>query len=62
MPVSYPQNPISIGDNIRKKRIELKLLQKDVSKFLGVTEDSITNWEKNRSVPQIHFLPGIINF
>lgn len=42
--------------------MELKLLQKDVSKFLGVTEDSITNWEKNRSVPQIHFLPGIINF
>jgi len=42
--------------------MELKLLQKDVAKFLGVTEDSITNWEKNRSVPQIHFFPGIINF
>jgi transcriptional regulator with XRE-family HTH domain len=62
MPVSYPQIPISIGDNIRKKRMELKLLQKDVAKILGVTEDSITNWEKNRSVPQIHFFPGIINF
>lgn len=62
MPDSYPQNPITIGDNIRKKRMELKLLQKDVAKILGVTEDSITNWEKNRSLPQIHLFPRIISF
>lgn len=62
MPVSYLQNPISIGDNIRKKRMELKLFQKDVAKILDVAKDSITNWEKNRSSPQIQFFPGIINF
>ncbi|XHR94318.1 helix-turn-helix domain-containing protein [Mucilaginibacter sp. UC70_90] len=62
MPVSYPSNPISIGDKIRKKRMELKLLQKDVANICGVTEDCITNWEKNRSVPQIHFFPKIISF
>jgi len=50
MPVSYLLAPISIGDNIRKKRMELKLLQKDVARILGVTEDSITNWEKNRRI------------
>lgn len=62
MPVSYPESPVSIGDHIRKKRMELRLLQKDLAKILEVTEDSITNWKKNRSVPQIHFFPNIIQF
>lgn len=38
------------------------LLQKDVANILGVTEDCITNWEKNRSFPQIQFMPYIIQF
>ncbi|RZJ91641.1 MAG: helix-turn-helix domain-containing protein [Chryseobacterium sp.] len=62
MPISYPENPISIGDHIRKKRIELNLLQKDVARICGVSEDCIRNWEKNRSIPQIQFFPHIINF
>jgi DNA-binding XRE family transcriptional regulator len=62
MPFSYPENPVSLGDNIRKKRMELRLLQKDVAKICGVTEDCITNWEKNRSLPQIQFYPNIIKF
>ncbi len=62
MPISYPENPISIGDHIRKKRIELNLLQKDVARICEVSEDWIRNWEKNRSIPQIQFFPHIINF
>ena len=62
MPISYPENPVSIGDHIRKKRMELKLLQKDVAGVCGVTEDCIRNWEKNRSIPQIQFFPSISNF
>jgi DNA-binding transcriptional regulator YiaG len=55
MPISYPEHAVSIGDHIRKKRMELKLLQKDVARICGVTEDCITNWGKNRSISQIHF-------
>lgn len=62
MPISYPEKPVSIGDHIRKKRMELKLLQKDVAVICRVTEDCITNWEKNRTLPQIKFFPHIINF
>ncbi|WP_211166349.1 helix-turn-helix domain-containing protein [Mucilaginibacter robiniae] len=62
MPVSYPANPGTIGEHLKKKRIDSKLLQKDVAKILGVTEDCITNWEKNRSIPQIQFFPNIIQF
>ncbi|MBS7565457.1 transcriptional regulator [Mucilaginibacter sp. Bleaf8] len=42
--------------------MDSKLLQKDIAKILGVTEDCITNWEKNRSIPQIQFMPLIIQF
>ena len=46
MHISYPENPVTIGRHIRKKRMELKVLQKDVTKICGATEDSITNWGK----------------
>ena len=55
-------NPVSIGDHIRKIRMELKLLQKDLARICGVTEDCIRNWEKNRSAPQIRFFRRIISF
>ena len=42
--------------------MELKILQKDVARICGVTEDCITNWEKSRSNPQVQFFPHIINF
>jgi len=62
MPTTYPKNPVTIRDYIRKKRMELKLLQKDVAKICGVTGDCIANWEKNRSMPQIQHFPHIIHF
>jgi DNA-binding XRE family transcriptional regulator len=62
VPVSYPANPGTIGEHLKRKRMDSKLLQKDVAKILGVSEDCITNWEKNRSIPQIQFMPSIIEF
>ncbi|WP_199141627.1 recombinase family protein [Pedobacter sp. ASV12] len=61
-PICYPDAPVSIGEHIRKRRMELQLFQKDVAKICGVTEDCIANWEKNRSTPQIIFYPKIIEF
>ena len=42
--------------------MDLKLLQKDVARIINVTEDCITLWEKNHSVPQINYFPQIIKF
>lgn len=42
--------------------MDLNLLQKDVANTVGVSEDSITNWENNRVIPQIQFYPKIIDF
>lgn len=62
MHFSYPEYPQTIGDHIRKKRMDLKLLQKDVAEIFSVSEDSITFWENNRNKPQIKYYPHIIKF
>lgn len=58
----YTKNPITVGQHLRKKRIEAGLLQREVANILQVSEDSITFWENGRSVPQIHHYQRIIQF
>ncbi|MGV3598244.1 MAG: helix-turn-helix domain-containing protein [Bacteroidota bacterium] len=61
-PIGYPENPKIVGEHIRKVRMDRKLLQKEVAKLIGVSEDCITYWENGRSEPQIQFMPKIIEF
>jgi len=58
----YLESPVTLGEKLRNRRLELHLLQKDVAGRLGVTEDSITNWELNRHEPHIMHYPKIIEF
>lgn len=58
----YVENPSSLGELIRNKRIELGFFQKDIALQFGVSDDCITYWENKRSEPQIHFYPKIIKF
>lgn len=60
--IKYIENPKTIGDYIRNKRLERKLFQKDVAKILKVTDDTIINWENNRSTPQVNLMPQILKF
>ena len=52
----------SIGLHIKKKRLELKLRQKDVALLVGVTEECIMYWETDFAKPQIQHAPKIIKF
>lgn len=58
----YPTKPKTIGEHIRKVRIERGLEQKDVARIIKVVEDTITGWENGRSSPQVSFMPSIIQF
>lgn len=44
----YVQNPATIGERLRNRRLELGLLQKDVTEIIVVIEDTITFWENGR--------------
>jgi transcriptional regulator with XRE-family HTH domain len=63
-PVSpaYPKFLITLGDHLRKRRLDLSLRQKDVSQRLGVSEASIWYWEKNLASPSFGKIPKIIKF
>jgi len=52
----------TLGDHIRKKRIQSGLLQKHVAARLRVIEQSVTNWENNNAQPQLKHYPAIIAF
>lgn len=60
--IRIPVVPQTVGDHIRKRRLGLKLLQKDVAEQLGVDKTSIFNWEGNRCSPEIRYMPAIIDF
>ena len=57
----YPARPVTIGDHIRKKRMDLGLIQREVAEIIGVTESSIWNW-KHGVEPEQHHNPKIIKF
>lgn len=47
---------------MRKKRLEMGLMQKEVAAQFGVNTWTILNWEKGHSEPPIAALPAIVRF
>jgi len=60
--LQYPKQINGLGDHIRARRLDLKLLQKQVADQIGVHEQTITGWERNATSPEIHYIPAIIQF
>jgi DNA-binding XRE family transcriptional regulator len=59
---AYPVSLTTLGDLIRKRRLDVKLLQKDVAAILGVDTTTINNWERNRCKPRLYLFPRIVQF
>ena len=56
----YPRQLKHLGDHIRARRIDQNLRQLDVADRLGAERDSLRNWEKGRTEPDVKFLPAVI--
>lgn len=52
----------TLGEHVRKRRLELGLALKEAGKLLRTDERSVINWEKGRTVPAVYRLPAIIRF
>lgn len=59
---AYPVELKILGDHIRKRRLELGLLQRTIGQRIGVHCTTVWNWEKGRADPELRFLPKIIAF
>jgi DNA-binding XRE family transcriptional regulator len=58
----YPTRPKTLGERLKKKRMDMGLFQKDVARVIGVSTDTITNWEKGRTKSSKNNLERIIRF
>ena len=61
-PWPYPRIPATLGEHLRKQRIEAGLYQRQVAAELGVTLHTIIDWEKDRKAPEARHWPKIITF
>ena len=61
-PKKYVDDPQSIGEHIRKRRIELGLSQPDLAKLLGVSSATVLNWERGKTPPLITHMGKVIEF
>lgn len=61
-PKAYPKRLKTLGDHIRKRRLDLDQLQKEAAEQIGVDAASIGNWESNKIQPMVHCLPAILTF
>jgi transcriptional regulator with XRE-family HTH domain len=52
----------TLGDHLRKKRLELGLLQREVAERLRVTADTVRNWEGNATTPICQYHARILHF
>lgn len=50
-----------LSQNLKKYRILKNLTQEDVAKFLNITAQSVSKWERGESYPDITFLPALAN-
>lgn len=54
--------PKTVGEHLRKKRLELGLSQHQAADRLSVNAWTVLNWEKNHTRPPIESMPGILQF
>ena len=54
------ENPQSIGEHLKKRRQELQLRQRDVAKILGVSKESISDWETDETMMRAEYYPATI--
>ncbi len=56
---AYPREIKTVGDAIRRKRLDLGLRQEDVAKIIGCDKTSVLNWEKGIHLPpEIKYPPS----
>ncbi len=62
MSLKNPRQIKTLGDHIRRCRLDQGLSQGQVAKRVGVSEATIYRWERNETSAQIHHMPKIIKF
>lgn len=61
-PKAYPDSPKTMGEHIRKRRMDLHLTRKGLGEILAVSPYSIKEWEEGNASPRVSLVPQVISF
>ncbi len=61
-PFGYPASPKMLGEHLKRRRMDLGLIQCEVAAKIGADESSVWNWENGWSEPEVKWLPAILGF
>lgn len=61
-PPCYPAAPKTLGEHLRKRRLDLGLRQEDVAPLLGVKTATVTKWESGLNPVSGAYLRVLIRF
>lgn len=53
-PKAFSTEPKTLGEHIRRRRLELGLTQRQAGERLGVSGWTMANWEKGHTKPTAH--------
>jgi len=60
---TYPKDPQTFGQLLRKARMDRELMIKDLAALIGTTEDTIINWELRDVKPTLkRHRKGLVEF
>jgi len=54
--------PKTLGEHVRRRRLELRLSQRQAAHRLRVNPWTVLNWEKGHTEPPIEAVPAIVRF
>ena len=60
--MTYERTPQTLGEHLKKRRVELGFFQRDLRKDFKLEKETYANWEKDRCYPAMRHWPGIIAF
>lgn len=55
----YPAEPRTLGEQLKKWRLDRGLRQVELARLLGVDEMTVVYWERGKHRPRVSHLPGI---
>lgn len=47
----YSEDPKTLGEHLKKRRRELRLIQREAGERMGVSAETVAHWEKDKTEP-----------
>lgn len=58
----YPENPATLGEHLRKRRLDLLQTQVQVARRFGITPTAYVKWEADQITPSVAKWPELLRF